>query len=450
MDPSIIYDSIQVINENDLINANHMNTNNDNNVNQNDQVDHLLSDIQKYNYTFESNNQNSHHFDSEDGSSPTTNNNFICNNSCIKDAQSSPIASSPMITQSSIPSTPEDYGIINNVHISNCLNYLNNNSNNNNIINYPIPLNNNNNNNDNINNNDNNDNCSPNINESYDDIVDEPMYYTGMVEGEDENRFYDTYQQKILNMVTDIEKSEFHIKFLNFLVYLSGIQFFPTIEPCSKFADEPINFDLTPFIKCQKLDLIHTPQFAHTVSVLESFYKKELLLLDNEQSKRINQLSKILNLCLHVKPLLYQETDSKYKQIRSTFQVIKSFQKSNSCDIILKIQKTYSKEHKHRRILSAEQEECMNNWFSQHSKFETGPYPEDAEKSILGALNNLSKSQLDNWFGNKRMRNKLKRQKTEQSYQVEDDDDDESEEYESESESNQYDEHYQYNENEEN
>ncbi|EGC32083.1 hypothetical protein DICPUDRAFT_14027, partial [Dictyostelium purpureum] len=56
---------------------------------------------------------------------------------------------------------------------------------------------------------------------------------------------------------------------------------------------------------------------------------------------------------------------------------------------------------KSRRILSEEQESRMNDWYNKHLN---NPYPDEDEKVILGASCQLSKSQIDNWFSNKRMR----------------------------------------------
>jgi hypothetical protein len=50
----------------------------------------------------------------------------------------------------------------------------------------------------------------------------------------------------------------------------------------------------------------------------------------------------------------------------------------------------------------------LNNWFYQHID---DPYPTDEEKNILASKCLLSINQINNWFGNKRIRVKRKKQK---------------------------------------
>ncbi|GAM24068.1 hypothetical protein SAMD00019534_072430 [Acytostelium subglobosum LB1] len=216
-------------------------------------------------------------------------------------------------------------------------------------------------------------------------------------------------ESKLIEFLTTYKMSFIHWRMMSFMGYLSVFNFFQNIAPASKYASLPIDFSLNPFMTCQKMDKVTEPQFKGTTKVLEHLYLKENYILDDQYQRRVNEQTKIFQLMMHCRPQSNNEIESKYNQIRSTFHVIKSFQKTNTCDTLLKILKIYAKKQKNRRILTEAQDQSMNTWFKEHEKDECGPYPDDNEKSILGAMNNMSKSQLDNWFGNKRMRDKYRK-----------------------------------------
>eukprot|EP01133_Synstelium_polycarpum_P000400 gene400-473_t len=199
--------------------------------------------------------------------------------------------------------------------------------------------------------------------------------------------------------VAQLEQSPFHLPILKFLVTLLDGQFFPPIAPASKFRDSPIDYSLNPFLAAQKMDKITTITFKRPLFSLESIYEKEIQSLDDTCASKLNILTKLSNLYLFLKPISFNDNDAKFAQIVSMFKVIKAYQKTNTCDLVLKIQKNYAKEFKHRRILTDIQEESMNQWFLDHIESEMGPYPDESEKAILGALNNMSCNQLSNWFG---------------------------------------------------
>lgn len=67
------------------------------------------------------------------------------------------------------------------------------------------------------------------------------------------------------------------------------------------------------------------------------------------------------------------------------------------------MQKQYNQPKKKRRQLSKQATEILTNWFYAHIN---DPYPTEEEKQMLAAKCVLSINQINNWFGNKRIRNK--------------------------------------------
>eukprot|EP01132_Coremiostelium_polycephalum_P005657 gene5657-7043_t len=176
---------------------------------------------------------------------------------------------------------------------------------------------------------------------------------------------------------------------------------FPEVVGKSNFQNSPIDFSLQSYILYQKLDRIQIPAFLGPLKVLETYYTQEIQCLDSECQSQLKILDRLFNKIHHFRPFENGEVDAKRNQLLSIFTVVKAYQKTNSCNVVLQVLKKFAREYKSRRILNEEQENNMNTWFDNHLP---NPYPDEDEKAILGSINNLSKSQIDNWMGNKRIR----------------------------------------------
>ncbi|KAL9649038.1 hypothetical protein ABK040_008415 [Willaertia magna] len=78
-------------------------------------------------------------------------------------------------------------------------------------------------------------------------------------------------------------------------------------------------------------------------------------------------------------------------------------------DVVKELKKRYSGEvlnlAKKKKNFPKHATDVLNMWFFQHLH---DPYPSDQEKQLLSQQTGLSLSQVNNWFGNKRMRYKRK------------------------------------------
>lgn len=74
-------------------------------------------------------------------------------------------------------------------------------------------------------------------------------------------------------------------------------------------------------------------------------------------------------------------------------------------DALSALQVGYVQSKKKKRNLSKQATDALNLWFFNHLH---DPYPTDEEKSVLAGQCGLTLSQVNNWFGNKRMRYKRK------------------------------------------
>jgi len=84
-------------------------------------------------------------------------------------------------------------------------------------------------------------------------------------------------------------------------------------------------------------------------------------------------------------------------EIKKTEDVVKELKKRYSGDVLNLAKK--------KKNFSKSATDVLNVWFFQHLH---DPYPSDDEKRILSQQTGLSLSQVNNWFGNKRMRYKRK------------------------------------------
>ncbi|KAF2070195.1 hypothetical protein CYY_008485 [Polysphondylium violaceum] len=213
--------------------------------------------------------------------------------------------------------------------------------------------------------------------------------------------------EKLIELFYSQPQNQLVFSFLNHLSTENKdkIKIFPVIAPVSKFAKVGIDFNFKSYLESQKLDRIDSVYFVKPVAYLNKHYDQEIENLDKEYQFRIQTIRRLSEQQKLVRPVV-QDVEPRLEQIESIFKIIKSYQKTYTANVVLQVLKKYANEFKSRRVLDSTQGDSMNSWFYHNSSC---PYPSEDEKVILGASNNLSKSQIDNWFGNKRMRDKNKR-----------------------------------------
>jgi len=106
-----------------------------------------------------------------------------------------------------------------------------------------------------------------------------------------------------------------------------------------------------------------------------------------------------------MRPVSEQETSMMINGIQQKFDYVRNQLRQNVCNAILVLQKQYNQSRKKRRTLPKKATEGLSTWFFEHIN---DPYPSEEEKTMLASAGGLTITQVNNWFGNKRIRYKRK------------------------------------------
>eukprot|EP01133_Synstelium_polycarpum_P010571 gene10571-12298_t len=192
---------------------------------------------------------------------------------------------------------------------------------------------------------------------------------------------------------------------------------FPVIEPFVTFKHaEQYDFRLDYFLGAEQLDRDEPTLSGECIGHVEDPYVSEIGLISTQMSTAKALLATTESLTSIVRPIVATEHWTKLEDVTKKFLTLLSYQKSSSCDSLLRVRKGLGalkpiksmKRNKNRkrvtdaplkgrRVLAPHYMEMMNQWFQEHGE---SPFPMEDEKVLLASICHLSKLQIDNWFGN--------------------------------------------------
>jgi len=196
----------------------------------------------------------------------------------------------------------------------------------------------------------------------------------------------------------------------------------PSAEMFAYMVDTPppgsIDFSLDDFLASQGIDTgplddddeepdksAERDEFLYKLEQLKEKYNEELDKLNRVCTEFCSRMFSLLREQSTLRPLSEQETQMKLHGIQQKFDYVKNQLRQNVCNAIVALEKQYNHSKKKRRALPKKAAESLSNWFFEHLN---DPYPSEEEKSILAAAGGLTITQVNNWFGNKRIRYKRK------------------------------------------
>jgi len=207
---------------------------------------------------------------------------------------------------------------------------------------------------------------------------------------------------------------------LEFLNTCKKESILPQIDLMSLFESIPqpgtIDFGIDDFLVSQGIETQQLnsedvqknqdrEDFIYKLEQVREKYREELEKLDKvcqEFSSRMLALLREQNV---YRPITSEESEAKVSGIQQKFDFVKSQLRQNVCSAVLALQKQYKQTKKKRRTLPKKATEGLSTWFFEHIN---DPYPSEEEKSLLAAGGGLTITQVNNWFGNKRIRYKRK------------------------------------------
>mmetsp|Transcript_29327 Transcript_29327/g.32579 ORF Transcript_29327/g.32579 Transcript_29327/m.32579 type:complete len:299 (-) Transcript_29327:150-1046(-) len=138
---------------------------------------------------------------------------------------------------------------------------------------------------------------------------------------------------------------------------------------------------------------------------IECRYKVELIRINYVQERHMNQLIRLLKAQLKLRLVTQSEAERKVTRLASEFNSTKQALKTFVCGIISERQEKARPAKRKRQTLSKHATSLLETWFFNHLNH---PYPSEQEKADLAKSCNLTTQQINNWFGNKRIRYKRK------------------------------------------
>jgi len=195
----------------------------------------------------------------------------------------------------------------------------------------------------------------------------------------------------------------------------------PSAEMFNHYLQEPqpgsIDFSLDDFLVSQGIESgsmedgdspeksQERDEFLYKLEQLKEKYNEELEKLNRLSSEFCSRMFGLLREQSTLRPLSEQETQMKLHAIQQKFDYVKNQLRQNVCNAIVTLEKQYNHAKKKRRALPKKATEGLSTWFFEHLN---DPYPSEEEKSVLAAAGGLTITQVNNWFGNKRIRYKRK------------------------------------------
>lgn len=146
-------------------------------------------------------------------------------------------------------------------------------------------------------------------------------------------------------------------------------------------------------------------EFLYKLEQLRFKFKEEVEKLNKVQNECISQMLFILREQSTLRPVGEAEAQSKLQRVKQKFDYVKNQLRVCVCDAIAALQKQYNQVRKKHKSLPKKASQSLTTWFFEHIN---NPYPTEQEKSMLAAAGNLTLIQVNNWFGNKRIRYKRK------------------------------------------
>ncbi|KAL6057019.1 Pre-B-cell leukemia transcription factor 2 [Balamuthia mandrillaris] len=179
--------------------------------------------------------------------------------------------------------------------------------------------------------------------------------------------------------------------------------------PASHQQPTRAHFDFDEFLHSRGIQRSEPPRnqkdakLYKALSVVQQRYEDELRLIEEKCELQCKQTLALLNKQQLFRPLSTAEIECKVNHLRQKFEALKlRLQESTRNAVIVLEEQCHGKK---RRSLSKQATETLNNWFFSHLN---DPYPSDEEKTALAAQCGLTLNQVNNWFGNKRIRYKRK------------------------------------------
>merc|ERR1719283_54048 len=159
---------------------------------------------------------------------------------------------------------------------------------------------------------------------------------------------------------------------------------------------------------------ISSPEFSPETSIehsdykaklgqIRSIYHQELEKYDQGCQEFTTHVMNLLREQSRTRPITPKEIERMVGIIHKKFNSIQVQLKQSTCEAVMILRSRFLDARRKRRNFSKKSTEVLNEYFYSHL---SNPYPSEEAKEELARKCGISVSQVNNWFGNKRIRYK--------------------------------------------
>lgn len=148
-------------------------------------------------------------------------------------------------------------------------------------------------------------------------------------------------------------------------------------------------------------------EFQSKLEQLKDRYKEELAKLNQVFNEFVERMMVLLREQSLIRPISDHESQLKVHAIQQKFDYVRNQLHQNVRTAIITLQRQYKlgQSKRKRKGLPKKATAALSSWFYEHIN---DPYPTEEDKNALSAATGLTLTQVNNWFGNKRIRFKRK------------------------------------------
>merc|ERR1719340_325383 len=157
-----------------------------------------------------------------------------------------------------------------------------------------------------------------------------------------------------------------------------------------------------------------SPDINPETTIMHSEYKSKLIQIRtiyNEELEKYDQgcnefTTHVMNLLREqsrTRPITPKEIERMVQIIHRKFNTIQVQLKQSTCEAVMILRSRFLDARRKRRNFSKQASEILNEYFYSHL---SNPYPSEEAKEELARKCGITVSQINNWFGNKRIQYK--------------------------------------------
>lgn len=157
--------------------------------------------------------------------------------------------------------------------------------------------------------------------------------------------------------------------------------------------------------------MIENSEYKNKLAQIRKTYNEELTKYEQASNEFTTHVMNLLREQSRFRPITPKEIERTVQIIQRKFVTIQVQLKQSTCEAIMILRSRFLDARRKRRNFSKPASEILNEYFYGHL---SNPYPSEDVKEGLAKRSNITVSQVNNWFGNKRIRYKRNTQRAQE------------------------------------